>query len=738
MSDESPESETRRAPLRRSPRNRYWVVAAVIVMGVGIIAYLGNTTAPATAHITPLPDITRLDQDDEPDPIEIPKNPGYLGPQSCAPCHAERYAEFTTTSHFRACRKPDDGPMPTGFEPGRNRFQSSDGELQFEMTRSGREFYQNVQKFGSSEPRTTHRVDLVYGANKADEVFFSWRDDRINEMMAVWLHPLNCWAHTSYDRNGSGSFARETTPRCLECHNTWIAHVPGTINEYKPEGAVLGVSCERCHGPGREHVEFHRLHAAAKKGHAIGHPGRLDRERRIEVCTQCHGNSTKARGPAFAYRPGEPLERHYRTAATRHPEDDHVANQIKYLRQSHCFQKTDTMTCVTCHDPHRPHEADPATNQKSCLQCHQPAACTDRPNLPAAVRDDCVRCHMPQRVWMNVHFHTSADQYVPPIRRSQHRIAVDRIARSEVLLDWHRKSKLEADRATADQLTTTLVDHWLAESETRRREFRFLAAIGAAREALRLDLNKDQREKAMVALQTSIETQSKLDRDLIDALHAARENRLLESMNTLEKVLSIKPDLAVARSKLGTLSAMTGNRANAVKHLETVATDDPDNASGLAMLGWLAYLDQRPAEAIAFYRKAHDIEPYDAKLNYHWGLALLPLQQWAEAESRLRQAITIDPRHAGAYQGLSHSLREQGRAVEAIRAARRAARLTAFEHLDILVTLADAYAAAANRIPEAAAAAERALEIHSMRQGEQSLPQETQRTLERMRDLARE
>src|SRR5262249_51496478 len=149
------------------------------------------------------------------------------------------------------------------------------------------------------------------------------------------------------------------------------------------------------------------------------------------------------------YRPGTPLDEFFRTAVSKYPEEDHVANQVKYLRQSKCFQQNDTLTCTTCHNPHRP--TDPAAVRRACLKCHEPSSCPDQPRLPAAVRGDCVACHMPRRVWMNVHFHTNDDQYVPAIRRYDHRIGVFPEARKEVLLGWHRTqtdppSRREADR----------------------------------------------------------------------------------------------------------------------------------------------------------------------------------------------------------------------------------------------------------------------------------------------------
>ena len=738
MSEVGSENEAPRVPeLKRRPRGVLGIFAVLALVGGAIVYYYWPRNPSPTAEV-PLPDITVLGEDDEPDAPAIVRNPGYLGPQACAPCHARRVAEFLTTPHARACRRPQDGPMPEGFTPGNGRFTTLDRSLQFEMTRSGSEYFQTVVKTGSSKVSQTSRIDLVYGANKADEVFFTGKSGRLNELMAVWLHPSQRWAHTSYNPYGSSEFFRETTTRCIECHNTWIEHVPETTNEYKLETAVLGVTCERCHGPAREHVEFHKLHPAATLGQSVIHPGRLTRDRQIEVCTQCHGNATKARGPVFAYRPGQPLGAHFRTAITRHPDDDHVANQIEYLRQSKCFQKSETLTCVTCHDPHRPHDvANAAASRRACLQCHQRDGCTDRPNLPVAVRDECIGCHMPQRVWMNVHFHTEDERYVPPIRRYQHRIAVDRNARSEVLLGWLRNSPSNADKAMADQLMTELVGHWMAETDRFRREYRFLAAIGAAREALRLDPRTELRQKSQAALDTAIKTQSKLDGDLVDALQSANEQRYLAAIDTLKRVLTVKPDWADAHSRLGIFYARTGQRERSTPHLEAVARHDPDNGSGLIVLGELADRDSRFADAAEFYRRADEIDPFDANINYRWGLALLRQGRGAEAVVRFRRVLVIDSKHAGAYQGLSHALREQSRGADAVRAARRAASLTRFDHADVLVTLAEAYAAV-SRAPEAAAAAVKALEIDATQPGGHQLSPDVRRRLEDLRARARQ
>lgn len=721
------------SPARTWSHGGRWVVwLAGLALAGGAVAYV--RWHPEPAPLVTLPDITRAQPGDDPEGADAPPNPGYLGPRACAVCHADRVAEFLGTPHARACRRPAAGPMPAGFAPGAGRFTTPDRGVRFDMTRIGGEYFQTATQIRpGGEYRATTRIDLVYGANRADEMFFSWQGDRLYELMTAWIHPLNRWANTSFDPHGSGDFVRETMPRCVECHNTWAGHVPGTANQFQPDTVVLGVTCERCHGPGREHVEFHQAHPGDRTARAVVRPGRLPRERLIEVCTQCHGNATRARGPAFSYRPGRPLDAYFRTSRTRHPEEDHVANQIKYLRESRCFRESQTLTCVTCHDPHRPHSpTDPRGARGSCRQCHPPGACRDGPNLPDPIRDECVACHMPQRVWMNVHFHTEDDRYVPAIRRYQHRIAVDRVARAEVLLGWHRSRTGDGDRAEAARLTAELTRHWLAESVKLRREYRFHAAIGAAREALRLDLPPELRDEARAALREAVEIQTGLDADLVDALQAESQQRYGAAAAILERALKVKPDWATPHSKLGTILAKAGERERAVKHLEAVARHDPNDASGLAMLGWLAYLDGRAGEAAEYYRQAEEVEPYDAKVTYFRGLASLKLGRWSDAADNFRRVLTIDPHHAGASQGLSHALREQGQSAEAVKYGRRAARQTEFRVADVLVTLAEAYAAA-GRVPEAAAAAARGLEADGESSGGSQLPFAARRRLQEIR-----
>src|SRR5205809_187259 len=90
-----------------------------------------------------------------------------------------------------------------------------------------------------SAPANPGYVGLVYGAGgSTDEMYFAWEGDRLYSLPVAWLFPLDRWGHAV-----ATAEAREASPGCLECHNTWVAHVTGSSNQYRHDGMILGVTC---------------------------------------------------------------------------------------------------------------------------------------------------------------------------------------------------------------------------------------------------------------------------------------------------------------------------------------------------------------------------------------------------------------------------------------------------------------------------------------------------------------
>jgi tetratricopeptide (TPR) repeat protein len=686
-------------PRRTQPTNVKYIVLMVVLTVIAIVWYLKNKPQPEVARSAKSKNPAVLVQELTlatlgPD-SELPRNvrPNFVGPQACAECHLKNFEGFQQTKHPFTCREVTPEKMPTaGFQPDKMHFHSVFPEVQFEMSREGSNFVQtSIHTINGVSRRTRSNLDLVLGAGGvADDVFLSWKEDgKLWELPMAWLYPGQEWAASHFDLNSGGEFSRAMTPRCVECHNTWVEHVPGTVNQFRREGAILGVTCEVCHGPAGSHVEFHRAHPGQASGQHIVAATKLSRERSIEVCTQCHSNAMRPKGAAFSYKPGNPLADSFKTLPTQATEDDRVANQISYLRQSRCFQAVDEMTCVTCHNPHQPNNAT-NSGSASCKKCHTQATCQTIDRLPDEVRLDCVSCHMPSYLKININFQTAKDNYVPPIRRTEHRIAVYQHAHDETLLNYHKSRSDATSQEQVKLLTSRLLQHFEQEVSRCKTQYRFLGVIAALREIVRI---QDTAENQL-RLREAVQLHEDLDNKFSQAMKQIRDGNPKQGRALFEEILTINPRDSKANGRLGTEYAKTGEIAKAKQHLELVAQIDPNDSYGYSMLGWIAYLEGNFEASLSYHEKAEELEPGEAKIKFQKGLTLIRLKRNDEAIASLQKTLEIEPLHSDALPALVQGLLQFGRAAEALPYAERAARATDLQNLRVVSVLAEVYRSA--------------------------------------------
>lgn len=274
-----------------------------------------------------------------------------------------------------------------------NVMKTSNPDLFFRMDQKGDDFFQTAVE--GETPFITERTEkfaFVIGSGGKGQTYLFWKGNDLFQLPVSYWDELG-WVNSPGYRDGIANFARPVIPRCLECHGTYFQSLAPPPNRYSHSGFVLGITCEKCHGPGREHAEHYAAKTAAGKDSGILNPVSFSRDRQMDLCAWCHAGVGVSSQPVFSYLPGQPLDKYLKLPAPdpAAPLDVH-GSQVEMLERSRCFQNS-AMTCLTCHDVHTV-QHDLSAFSRQCLNCHKPesAMFPKQDHQPAS---DCIRCHMP-------------------------------------------------------------------------------------------------------------------------------------------------------------------------------------------------------------------------------------------------------------------------------------------------------------------------------------------------------
>jgi len=322
-----------------------------------------------------------------------PNREGYAGDEACRTCHSEKLENYFHTAHHLTSRLPTKDSIAGSFASGKNILKTSNAGLYFHMESKPDGFYQtSMSAFPPVAPIRSERMDIVIGSGRVGQTYLFWKDDRLFQLPVSYWIDLGSWVNSPGYRDGIARYDRPVIPRCLECHMTYAQELVGQSppNRYKQASLVMGISCERCHGPASAHV------AAVTKEKSLGvivNPAKLTRERQIEVCAQCHSGKRNPLLPSFSYVPGEPLDDFLDPPDPNAKMDVH-GNQVSLLQMSRCFQNSAELTCSTCHNVHQV-QREAAGFSDHCRKCHRPETCGEFSKLQEKIVGGCVDCHMP-------------------------------------------------------------------------------------------------------------------------------------------------------------------------------------------------------------------------------------------------------------------------------------------------------------------------------------------------------
>jgi len=346
--------------------------------------------------------------------VPLPTRDNYIGDGACGSCHREKVETFHQTAHYLTSRLPDKDSILGKFTPDANAPKTSNPQLSFRMDEKENGFFQTaVQGIPPYTTERTERFGLVIGSGGKGQTYLFWKGDQLFQLPVSYWAELG-WVNSPGYRDGVANFDRPTIPRCLECHATYFESAPPPPNRYSKAGFVVGITCEKCHGPGREHAQRESSRVSGSSDSAILNPAKFSRDRQMDLCAWCHAGAGVGIAKAFTYLPGEPLDK-YLELPQPDPkaEVDVHGSQVELLEKSRCFRSS-AMTCLTCHDVHTS-QHDLAAFSQRCLSCHKPETAMF-PKVNHRVGSDCIGCHMPKQPTNLIVFDWNGKKARPEVR----------------------------------------------------------------------------------------------------------------------------------------------------------------------------------------------------------------------------------------------------------------------------------------------------------------------------------
>jgi hypothetical protein len=325
----------------------------------------------------------------------------FAGSSVCANCHKDIYDKHIHTEHHLTSAPPTEKNILGSFEKGKNVFVF-DPFTNVTMEKRDSGFYQ-VEYSNGNEIRKG-KFDIVVGSGRKGQSYLNWLKNRLVQLPITYFSPAGQWSNSPGYPPDKVVFYRPITSRCLECHSTYFEKISDTsqkLEEFDHNKIIYAVDCEKCHGAAAAHVEFQTKNPAAKEGKFIINPGKLPRERLLDLCALCHGGQLTKTKPSFSFQPGDTLSNYFlsNTNPLNAANIDVHGNQLGLLSLSKCFVMSN-MTCISCHNTHENENGKTALFSQRCMTCHSEGhgkLCKMTTAIGPSITKNCIDCHMPKQ-----------------------------------------------------------------------------------------------------------------------------------------------------------------------------------------------------------------------------------------------------------------------------------------------------------------------------------------------------
>lgn len=308
-----------------------------------------------------------------------PAASAYTGEASCVQCHAGIAVTQHATPMYHA-----------GMRPVQSAIFAQHPVLGFHEGPYAYTIGLNTFSVASGTATGSAPIAWAFGNGEYGQTYLLKQNDRYTEARLSYytsLHALDITTGHSIETPAGlqqafgQALKSDTAEHCFSCHTTAAV----TSNNFEPEESIPGITCEACHGPGAKHVAAMTAARYDEAAGTITNPASLSPTDSVDFCGACHRTSSDVTllMPANI---GIVV----------------VRFQPYRLEKSRCWGPAGDprITCIACHDPHKPLVRDLTAYDAKCLACHrslagQSPSHATAPACKVSARN-CAGCHMPR------------------------------------------------------------------------------------------------------------------------------------------------------------------------------------------------------------------------------------------------------------------------------------------------------------------------------------------------------
>lgn len=322
----------------------------------------------------------------------------YTGSKACKECHEEVYNGWKATFHAYKFQPVSDDFVLGNFTKTQ-KVKSTQGETL--IFKKANKYFITTPDLGGQP--ATYPVKYVIGSIWKQRYLTEFDNGEIHILPVQWNVKTKEWVeYKAISGSGKGKHWGEKGKsfqfKCLGCHST-NAQVEETALFLKTSWTELGVGCESCHGPGKNHI----LAKIPEKSSSILNPAKLaDPVRAGMVCGACHtrgGTTNKKYAYPVDYKPGRQLNFLFDEKPGMYPDGSPKEHHQQYNDWKSSGHQRSGVMCWDCHSPHAKGKSNKfqlkLPGSLLCVTCHQV-----RPQGAHSLHstNNCIGCHMPNTV----------------------------------------------------------------------------------------------------------------------------------------------------------------------------------------------------------------------------------------------------------------------------------------------------------------------------------------------------